>query len=259
MIELAYNKGNVFVYKVNDWLELRKKHRIIGEIIGNTHFIPSLPLQLKLEEVLVLLDKNVAVVRKIDNTKSANDKQKHEEFEANLLQCEINEYRKIRKEQLEGILDKIVENRRQNNDERTREEILEEELNKSTVVTKENMVWPVQMLNNTRKYLSEELVNFDEIYKATSELKWLTFKDLWEKGYYITCGHRFGGDFLVYKGDPLVFHAIFIVHCLDSNRQLFGNEIVAYGRLSTSVRKKAVLASLVDGKVSYITLNWIDS
>lgn len=32
------------------------------------------------------------------------------------------------------------------------------------------------------------------------KLRYETFKDLWERGYYITNGEKFGGDFLVYPG-----------------------------------------------------------
>lgn len=39
-------------------------------------------------------------------------------------------------------------------------------------------------------------------YPVTSDqqLRYRIYKDLWEKGYYITGGEKFGGDFLVYPG-----------------------------------------------------------
>ena len=33
------------------------------------------------------------------------------------------------------------------------------------------------------------------------QLRYKTFKDLWEKGYYLTNGEKFGGDFLAYPGN----------------------------------------------------------
>jgi tRNA-splicing endonuclease subunit Sen34 len=41
-------------------------------------------------------------------------------------------------------------------------------------------------------------------YPATSaeNLRYRTFKDLWEKGHYLTGGQKFGADFLVYPGMP---------------------------------------------------------
>jgi tRNA splicing endonuclease len=35
---------------------------------------------------------------------------------------------------------------------------------------------------------------------STETLRYKTFKDLWEKGHYITGGQKFGADFLVYPG-----------------------------------------------------------
>lgn len=32
-------------------------------------------------------------------------------------------------------------------------------------------------------------------------IRYKVFKNLWLKGYYITCGMKFGGDFLVYEGN----------------------------------------------------------
>lgn len=52
-----------------------------------------------------------------------------------------------------------------------------------------------------------------------------------------------------------------MVRCVeDCDRTLHSSEIVAFGRLGTSVKKKAVLASLkADGTVAYITMNWMYS
>lgn len=44
-------------------------------------------------------------------------------------------------------------------------------------------------------------INPDVILKNTTRVKCKTFKDLWEKGYYLTAGQKFGGDFLAYIGN----------------------------------------------------------
>lgn len=33
------------------------------------------------------------------------------------------------------------------------------------------------------------------------EMRYRIFQDLWERGYYLTAGSKFGGDFLVYPGE----------------------------------------------------------
>lgn len=38
------------------------------------------------------------------------------------------------------------------------------------------------------------------IFDRDGSLRYIIFKDLWEKGYYLTSGMKFGADFLVYPG-----------------------------------------------------------
>lgn len=258
MIELLYSEGNIFVYNANDWLELRKKHRIVGDLVGTLNYIPVLPLQLRTEEVLLLLEKNVAVVRKINTERQPKAKEMQEEFENALLESEMREYKKNRLIQLEGMKESLIEKRRRKGDARSDDEILREELDKSVIIKKENMIWPIQLIPNMENNRNEEIVTFEQILQRTTLLKWLIYKDLWEKGYYITCGARFGSDFLVYLGDPMLFHAIFIVRCVESEEPIFGNEIISFGRLGGSVRKRSVLASIKNGEISYISLNWLN-
>ena len=46
------------------------------------------------------------------------------------------------------------------------------------------------------------------------ELRLLTFRELRKRGFYVTSGDKFGADFLAYPGDPLLFHAKFVVQCV---------------------------------------------
>lgn len=39
-----------------------------------------------------------------------------------------------------------------------------------------------------------------EMMGDLERIRYKVFKDLWFKGYYLTCGMKFGGDFLVYEG-----------------------------------------------------------
>lgn len=98
------------------------------------------------------------------------------------------------------------------------------------------------------------------LFDFTNKLKCSVYEDLWDKGYYITSGRKFGGDFLVYLGDPVSFHAVYVVKCVDSEESHNVSEIIAYGRIGNSVKKKFVLASLnSEEKVSYIAFSWLDA
>lgn len=83
------------------------------------------------------------------------------------------------------------------------------------------------------------------------------YQDLWEKGHYMTVGSKFGGDFLVYSGDPLLFHAYGIVVCLGKDTHISGRDLIMWGRLGNSVHKTIILAMLQeDDKVHYLSLRW---
>lgn len=107
------------------------------------------------------------------------------------------------------------------------------------------------------------------------KIRYKVFKDLWTKGYYLTCGMKFGGDFLIYEGkvhksnkfiqyfnsilfylgDPLAYHAKYIVNCRDANKQI----MVSSSRVSSITNKKMVIAQVNGDLVKYLIYNFNDS
>lgn len=100
---------------------------------------------------------------------------------------------------------------------------------------------------------------------ADVSLKYLVFRDFWLKGKYVTCGDAFGADFLIYPGDPLLYHASHIVILMESSK-IKPLDLVAKVRLSVIVNKHCVFAYLdedeaVQGagsepKIVYQTVLW---
>ncbi|KAM8927945.1 tRNA-splicing endonuclease subunit Sen34 isoform 2-T2 [Pelodytes ibericus] len=89
------------------------------------------------------------------------------------------------------------------------------------------------------------------------EIRYTIFKDLWQKGYFLTSGNKFGGDFLVYPGDPMRFHAHFITMCFPYNKEILMSDIITAGRLGTNVKKTVLLCSSnQEGQVTYTSLQW---
>ncbi|GAA6062257.1 hypothetical protein JCM10212_001771 [Sporobolomyces blumeae] len=85
------------------------------------------------------------------------------------------------------------------------------------------------------------------------------FEDLWRKGYYMGGGLRFGGDFLVYPGDPLRYHSHFTLTVLSTpTSSISPLDLVAYGRLATAVKKAHLLASYDEDehKAEFLSLEW---
>ncbi|KAJ7489865.1 hypothetical protein B0H11DRAFT_2010736 [Mycena galericulata] len=85
------------------------------------------------------------------------------------------------------------------------------------------------------------------------------FRGLWEQGMFMGGGIKFGGDYLVYPGDPLRYHAHFSATVLESPTfSLTPMEIVAHGRLGTVTKKSHLLCGWDDEKkeVSYLSIEW---
>ncbi|KAI0303493.1 hypothetical protein B0F90DRAFT_1626799 [Multifurca ochricompacta] len=85
------------------------------------------------------------------------------------------------------------------------------------------------------------------------------FRDLWEKGYYMGGGSKFGGDWLVYPGDPLRYHSHLVATVQTSpSAPLRPMEIVAHGRLGTATKKVHLLCGWdsASQEVTYISVEW---
>ncbi|KAG8726237.1 tRNA-splicing endonuclease subunit [Ceratobasidium sp. 428] len=85
------------------------------------------------------------------------------------------------------------------------------------------------------------------------------FRDLWEKGNYLGPGIKFGGNYLVYPGDPLRFHSHFVASVHPSKTSpIRPMDIVAFGRLGTATKKVHLLCGYDDetGVVSYYSIEW---
>jgi len=94
---------------------------------------------------------------------------------------------------------------------------------------------------------------------AHEKLRYAAFVDLWEKGYFLTSGLKFGGDFLAYPGDPLIYHASYVVVCVRDGDAASSTDITALCRLGSQVKKLVLLCSWNksdNNKISYTSLQW---
>ncbi|XP_023678905.2 tRNA-splicing endonuclease subunit Sen34 isoform X1 [Paramormyrops kingsleyae] len=90
------------------------------------------------------------------------------------------------------------------------------------------------------------------------EARYRVFRDLRRRGFYLTTGGKFGGDYLVYPGDPLRFHAHFIAICLPMDEALSLCDLLALSRLGANVKKTVLLCSpgAEPEEVLYTSLQW---
>ena len=98
---------------------------------------------------------------------------------------------------------------------------------------------------------------FDWTYHG-KEIKRQAYRDLWQKGFYLTDGAKFGGDFLAYPGDPILFHAKYVIICCDNPNDINEKDLVARSRLGTAVKKIVLLASFQSEKIVYKAIKWTE-
>ncbi|XP_018335485.1 tRNA-splicing endonuclease subunit Sen34 isoform X2 [Agrilus planipennis] len=253
MINLHLINDVVYVFNLNDYEKLRKQHRIVGKIAGSSLTAASMPVILLPEEVYLLVTRklaNVVTLPEITEEPLEEAEKKFKNYTEELYKEEQVVFKEIRRKELEGMIDKIVEGKcNKDKDDvaiiHSKKEILEQELEKSGNISEQHMLWPIvtKHYNELTGKLKETPLT--EILKHTTNEKCKVFDDLWNKGYYITSGNKFGGEFLAYLENECIFHPC---------------ELVALGRLSTSVKKRTVFAFVKsNNEISYYTLSWFDS
>jgi len=99
------------------------------------------------------------------------------------------------------------------------------------------------------KICRKEYHNFDK--------KYMVYKDFREKGYVVNPGIKFGCDFAVYQSGPGIDHAPYLIQVYNKSDTISSTGVVLAGRLSSSVKKKFILA-IPSGKtkVDYLGLDW---
>ncbi|KAM4743110.1 tRNA-splicing endonuclease subunit Sen34 isoform 1-T2 [Anableps anableps] len=89
------------------------------------------------------------------------------------------------------------------------------------------------------------------------QARYQVFRDLRRRGFFLTSAGKFGGDFLVYPGDPLRFHAHFIAVCLTLDESICMLDVLSVARLGSNVKKTVLLCSPApDNLVHYTSLQW---
>lgn len=279
-IKLFVCSDKVFVWNADDACYLRDEMRIVGKLVGCLPRFPrqnnflGLPLQLMPEEVSLLIEKDVAVLVKDDGPLQTPTQAQVDEY--NKL-CDDNYHQQVelfreeRKREIEQNLPKIIEGkkakRRKEFEERKNAGEEVDELDEEITVVINDIAIPalpqnqslVQLLTASPWKREDDADRPTWRYPRTvkEKTRCRVFRDLWEKGHYLTAGAKFGGDFIVYPGDPGRFHSHYITICMDHDAQLSTLDIVAMGRLGSNVKKTIVLCSLdKEDHIIYTSLRW---
>ncbi|KAI5960016.1 SEN34 [Candida theae] len=207
------SKPEILVFNLDDIKQLRNKYHILGVLIGTLQHYPqqnmflSVPLKLNVYEALWLVQHGYAIL--IDQAGYRDAKLKHQE------------------EQLQG---------KTRNNNLTAKNILVVENSESLHDTSLAQSFEVPI----KSYLSTYFKDSDGEILAQFVTHYKYYKYLQDHGYYINPGLKFGGDLVIYPGDPLRYHSYSIVKFDVVDMY----DIIVGGRLATSVKKNMILMEM---------------
>ncbi|KAF8520172.1 hypothetical protein BU17DRAFT_46973 [Hysterangium stoloniferum] len=297
-IPLYISNGHAYVWTVEDASELRSKHRICGTLSGTLphlsqqNFFLGLPLLLMPEEVVLLVENGIAVM--VDDATatrepSASDLREWDESRKQVVAEQIEQWqqRETARQALEmtngqgkgRMSEDALQKRKERLERKAREEGAANTIDENLVISRPTpgpvlqpqssyMVQiPSTSLSHSwyqpRRYDTLDSAKQAGIWQFPSTLEerasYHVFRDLWEKGHFLGSGIKFGGEFLVYPGDPLRYHSHFVASVLPSHSaEIRPMEIVAHGRLVTATKKSHLLCGWDEetGKVTYLSLEW---
>jgi tRNA-splicing endonuclease subunit Sen34 len=265
LIPISVVGGRGLIYDLDIVKHLREKYHICGTLIGILPTVPQqnvfmgVPVELMPEDMEYLV-KELKVACLVDDvdahraaaaglTRNDIDKISYERDQNHQKQMEIykeNTWQK-RKEALER--------RRQNGqlDEPPLDEDRETVLQSMSLNVKSAITFKIPSSTSLATYNPNRFTAGNSfLVVPPSRGAYHIYRELIGKGYYVSPGLRFGGQFLAYPGDPLRYHSHYIVIGYDWDQDFSVLDIVGGGRLGTSVKKCWVIGAL-DEDQSYHT------
>ena len=103
--------------------------------------------------------------------------------------------------------------------------------------------------------------NLQDFLKGFSEndfFKYSVYKNLWQRGFNLSCGIKFGCSFLAYAGNITDVHSYLSVLLIPFNSFFFNPKlIIAFGRIGTITKKFNILVYFDEiFLVRYCSLRW---
>lgn len=243
--KIYYINGNFSVYSREDTSSLRAK-RIVGQLTGccpkNPYQIvtSSYPYTLNYYAISVILEHNMASFRRLkirDGLLVEENKLRFNEKLDQTKRVAKVEFIKKRKNELMKRNIVITEQRIGNFDSnKIQFEVPNEpdgQLFESTVMDKSEI---------------EAILQRD--CNKVEDMKFIVYQDLYQKGFYLSSGMKFGSDFLAYFGDPMMYHAQYAVRSYSSLQGSIEisdfdyRELNALNRLCHAANKIALLAAV---------------
>ncbi|KAG7452673.1 tRNA-intron endonuclease catalytic domain-like protein [Guyanagaster necrorhizus] len=281
-ISISVTNKRAFIWEVDDIAVIRSKYRICGILTGTLPHVSQqnvflgVPLSLMPEEVVLLVENESAVLVDDPNAYPEPSLEQITEWDSARLesiQKQLNITESLKHASSLNTRSMSEEAIRKRRERKQRKTIPAEETEPSLKMSMSghpvhSIVIPASSSSTkwyspgTCTYASIDSAKAAGIWDYPSNLheraKCGVFRSLWEQGYFMGGGIKFGGDYLVYPGDPMRYHSHFTATVIDSPLSaLQPMEIVAHGRLGTAT-KKAHLICCWDDKKKEVTLMSIE-
>ncbi|CAL6357423.1 unnamed protein product [Bathycoccus prasinos] len=215
--------GQALLWTAREYKIVRQNYRIIGSLLGSLpgyrqqDSTRGLPVLLSKEEVYVLKENEWARIRFKTKKRKRNSipKKKNDKEEETKKKSSNNRDRIVDWEQVLGRSSSVV----------------------LPLTTGE--------LDDAPPEEEEEEAYERRVWRKMSKIdryKCAVFKDLHKKGFTMTSAAKFGGDYLAYPGDPMLFHAYFTVRVLERGEKMTPLSCSSVTRMAHAARKNVVFA-----------------
>ncbi|XP_066979562.1 tRNA-splicing endonuclease subunit Sen34-like [Macrobrachium rosenbergii] len=274
ILNITISHGRAHLWNSEDVHYARTKHRIVGVMVGSLPRHPhqtavlGLPLHLMPEEVTLLLEKGFGKPVYYAEFTNPPTQDLADEFQEERRKCyedQIDVAFRQRRQEIETNAEKILKGKlkkleKQNvpNPGLTKERVIEMECDKIQKLPEHHQLIQIFTEHPMVDRFKPVDVNWSYPISQWEKLRYSVYKDLWDRGYYITSGTKFGGDFLLYGGDPILFHATFIVKCIKKFKDVSNCDLMTLSRLANATKKTLVLASCEGSKPCYRSFQLVE-
>ncbi|KAG9273330.1 tRNA-splicing endonuclease subunit Sen34 [Astyanax mexicanus] len=273
-VNISLVGGTPLLWRAGDIRRVREEDGVVGALVGSLARQPrqnvrlGRPLEILQEEASLLLERGRAAVQHTHNQEDEESHVKAVEAYQSRLEHSYEEQCVLALEDKKAVLQRVM-NAKQNDhtcDEGTEQAMRERlsSLQKGFTLPRSAMAVQLCTARAGFGHCPEEAAflaaDWPMPRDERSETRFRVYRDLRGRGFYLTAAGKFGGDYLVYPGDPLRFHAHFIALCLSMVEQLPLCDVLAVARLGSNVKKTVLLCSPRDsgaeGEVVYSSLQW---
>ncbi|XP_030622822.1 tRNA-splicing endonuclease subunit Sen34 [Chanos chanos] len=274
VIGISFCRDTPLLWRVAELKTAREEFGVIGSLVGSLARQPrqnvrlGRPLELLNEEAQLLSQTGKAVaLRNVESEEEEGNSEAVQRYQA-YLDRNYEEQKALALEDKKAVLQRVKTERHNCN---TGGEDVEKAVQKRLDSLDKSFSFPrsamaIQLctaragLSHCPEERSFLAADWPMPQDARSQMRFGVFRDLRRRGFYLSSAGKFGGDYLVYPGDPLRFHAHFIAVCVSMDAQMQLYDILSIARLGSNVKKTVLLCSPGNSEeeeeVVYTSLQW---